>query len=142
MRVRSSIDRQICGGEEMKCLRLSAVRWNSSNTNAPSTPLSPTATFTCQTCKKEFKKADALRRHKHTHASHKPVLVCPRSDCQAYFSTTFNLQHHIRKVHLDLLKYKCSFPDCPRMFAMRVSETPKSTVSLREAARLGCLLLL
>ncbi|XP_075894727.1 P43 5S RNA-binding protein-like [Nelusetta ayraudi] len=79
--------------------------------------------FTCQTCKKEFKKADALRRHKHTHASHKPVLVCPRSDCQAYFSTTFNLQHHIRKVHLDLLKYKCSFPDCPRMFAMRESMT-------------------
>lgn len=97
----------------------------------PPTSTSPTDTFTCQTCKKEFKKADALRRHKHTHASHKPVLVCPRSDCQAYFSTTFNLQHHIRKVHLDLLKYKCSFPDCPRMFAMRVSENeaPKLMVS-------------
>lgn len=78
------------------------------------------ATFTCQVCKKEFKKVDSLRRHKRIHASHKPVLVCPRVDCQAYFSTTFNLQHHIRKVHLDLLKYKCSFPDCPRMFAMRV----------------------
>lgn len=81
------------------------------------------ATFACQTCKKEFKKADALRRHKRTHASHKPVLVCPRSECQAYFSTTFNLQHHIRKVHLDLLKYKCAFPDCPRTFAMRESMT-------------------
>ncbi|XP_074553017.1 P43 5S RNA-binding protein-like [Halichoeres trimaculatus] len=79
------------------------------------------AMFTCQACKKEFKKADALRRHKRIHASHKPVLVCPRDDCQAYFSTTFNLQHHIRKVHLNLLKYKCSFPDCPRMFAMRDS---------------------
>lgn len=79
------------------------------------------ATFTCQVCKKMFKKVDALRRHKRIHASHKPVLVCPREDCQAYFSTTFNLQHHIRKVHLDLLKYKCSYPDCPRMFAMRVS---------------------
>lgn len=72
-------------------------------------------------CKKVFKKADVLRKHKRIHASHKPVLVCPRDDCQAYFSTTFNLQHHIRKVHLKLLKYKCCFPDCPRMFAMRVS---------------------
>ncbi|TMS15195.1 P43 5S RNA-binding protein-like [Larimichthys crocea] len=81
------------------------------------------ATFTCQACKKVFKKADTLRRHKRIHASHKPVLVCPRDDCQAYFSTTFNLQHHIRKVHLELLKYKCSFPDCPRMFAMRESMT-------------------
>lgn len=78
------------------------------------------ATFSCQVCKKVFKKTDALRRHKRIHASHKPVLVCPRDNCQAYFSTTFNLQHHIRKVHLELLKYKCSFPDCPRMFAMRV----------------------
>ncbi|XP_068434067.1 P43 5S RNA-binding protein-like [Clinocottus analis] len=81
------------------------------------------ATFTCQACKKEFKKRDALRRHKRTHASHKPVLVCPRDNCQAYFSTTFNLQHHIRKVHLELLKYRCPFPDCLRAFAMRESMT-------------------
>uniref|UniRef100_A0AAQ4PDZ2 P43 5S RNA-binding protein n=1 Tax=Gasterosteus aculeatus aculeatus TaxID=481459 RepID=A0AAQ4PDZ2_GASAC len=85
------------------------------------------ATFTCQACKKVFKKAEALRRHKRIHASHKPVLVCPREDCHAYFSTTFNLQHHIRKVHLELLKYKCSFPDCPRMFAMRKRKRTKKT---------------
>uniref|UniRef100_A0A672F1P1 Si:dkey-208k4.2 n=1 Tax=Salarias fasciatus TaxID=181472 RepID=A0A672F1P1_SALFA len=78
-------------------------------------------TFECQVCKKPFKKRKALRRHKRIHAIHKPVLVCPREECQAYFSTTFNLQHHIRKVHLQLLKYKCSFPDCPRTFAMRES---------------------
>ncbi|KAM6904790.1 P43 5S RNA-binding protein-like [Xenentodon cancila] len=81
------------------------------------------ATHTCSVCKKEFKKVGALRRHKRIHASHKPVLACPRENCHAYFSTTFNLQHHIRKVHLQLLKYKCSFPDCPRMFAMRESMT-------------------
>ncbi|XP_043957199.1 P43 5S RNA-binding protein-like [Gambusia affinis] len=79
------------------------------------------ATFICSVCKKVFKKAGSLRRHKRSHASHKPVLVCPRENCQAYFSTTFNLEHHIRKVHLQLLKYKCSFPDCLRMFAMRES---------------------
>ncbi|XP_061568585.1 P43 5S RNA-binding protein-like [Cololabis saira] len=78
---------------------------------------------TCSVCKKTFQKVGALRRHKRVHASHKPVLACPREDCPAYFSTTFNLQHHIRKVHLELLKYKCSFPDCPRMFAMRESMT-------------------
>lgn len=78
-----------------------------------------------------FPKADQLRRHKRVHASQKPVLVCPREDCAAYFSTTFNLQHHIRKVHLNLLKYKCPFPDCPRMFAMRVSSgsIPRCTFS-------------
>ncbi|XP_012727492.2 P43 5S RNA-binding protein [Fundulus heteroclitus] len=79
------------------------------------------ATHTCSVCKKVFKKARALQRHKRTHASHKPVLLCPRDNCQAYFSTTFNMEHHIRKVHLKLLKYKCFFPDCPRMFAMRES---------------------
>ncbi|XP_019752846.1 P43 5S RNA-binding protein-like isoform X1 [Hippocampus comes] len=79
------------------------------------------STFTCQVCKKAFKKANTLRRHKRVHATHKPVLACPRENCEAYFSTTFNLQHHIRKLHLELFKYKCSFPDCPRTFAMRES---------------------
>lgn len=88
------------------------------------------ATFTCQTCKKVFRKVALLRRHKRIHASQKPVLVCPREDCQAYFSTTFNLQHHIRKVHLNLLKYKCPFPDCPRMFAMRVSTGDRRTLHI------------
>lgn len=77
--------------------------------------------FTCGVCEKVYDKAGALRRHKRIHASHKPVLLCPRANCQAYFTTTFNLEHHIRKVHLQLLKYKCFFPDCPRSFVMRVS---------------------
>ncbi|XP_049601142.1 P43 5S RNA-binding protein-like isoform X2 [Syngnathus scovelli] len=79
------------------------------------------STCICQVCKKEFKQTNSLRRHKRVHATHKPVLVCPRDNCNAFFTTTFNLQHHIRKVHLKLLKYKCSFPDCPRTFAMRES---------------------
>ena len=83
-------------------------------------------TYTCQACKKVFKRVDRLRQHKQVHALHKPVLVCPKMGCQAYFSTTFNLQHHIRKVHLKLLKHRCSFPDCQQMFAMRVSNTPKA----------------
>ncbi|KAG7279122.1 hypothetical protein CRUP_004065 [Coryphaenoides rupestris] len=78
-----------------------------------------TATYTCQACQKVFKWPDALRKHMRVHALHKPVLVCPKTGCQAYFSTTFNLQHHLRKVHLQVLKYGCPFADCPRTFAMR-----------------------
>ncbi len=80
-----------------------------------------TASFPCTVCKKAFRKRDALRRHKRTHALQKPVLLCPSQGCQAYFSTTFNLQHHIRKIHLQLLSHRCSFPGCSKSFAMRVS---------------------
>uniref|UniRef100_A0A8C8GZA6 C2H2-type domain-containing protein n=1 Tax=Oncorhynchus tshawytscha TaxID=74940 RepID=A0A8C8GZA6_ONCTS len=72
-------------------------------------------------CQKVFKHVDSLRRHKWTHTLQKPVLLCPSSGCKAYVSTTFNLQHHIHKAHLQLLKYHCYFPDCHRTFAMRES---------------------
>jgi len=90
-----------------------------------------TASFCCMVCQKAFRKRDALRRHKRTHALQKPVLVCPSQGCQAYFSTTFNLQHHIRKVHLQLLSHRCSFPGCSKTFAMRVS-TLRNVVGMVE----------
>ncbi|KAJ8414308.1 hypothetical protein AAFF_G00051780 [Aldrovandia affinis] len=81
----------------------------------------PGVTYTCKQCQKELKKRAALRRHMRTHALQKPVLLCPSDGCHAYFSTTFNLQHHIRKVHLRLFKYCCYYPDCARTFAMQES---------------------
>ncbi|XP_039596364.1 P43 5S RNA-binding protein [Polypterus senegalus] len=77
--------------------------------------------YRCQQCQKTFKKCATLRNHKRSHALQKPVLLCPIKDCKIYFTTTFNLQHHIRKEHLQLFKYSCYYPDCAKVFAMRES---------------------
>ncbi|XP_028842354.1 P43 5S RNA-binding protein-like isoform X2 [Denticeps clupeoides] len=96
------------------------------------------ASFSCAACKKTIGKRDALRRHKRTHALQKPVLLCPSQGCQAYFSTTFNLQHHIRKVHLQLLRHACSFPGCTRSFAMRESLARHLVHHDPEACKVKC----
>ncbi|XP_029429842.1 P43 5S RNA-binding protein-like isoform X2 [Rhinatrema bivittatum] len=75
----------------------------------------------CTHCEKTFQNRGGLRRHKRTHATKKPVLLCPWDECDAQHSTVFNLQHHIRKQHLHLLTHPCYFPGCTKAFAMRES---------------------
>ncbi|KAE8574921.1 hypothetical protein XENTR_v10003637 [Xenopus tropicalis] len=91
--------------------------WTALQTHLEKHPLE----LQCATCKKPFKKASALRRHKATHDKKPLKLPCPRQDCDKTFNTVFNLTHHVRKVHLCLQTHRCYHAGCNRSFAMRES---------------------
>nr|XP_033774896.1 P43 5S RNA-binding protein-like isoform X2 [Geotrypetes seraphini] len=75
----------------------------------------------CTLCEKTFQNRRSMCRHKRTHAKRTPALLCPWDGCEIHYSSVFNLQHHIRKVHLHLLTHPCYFPGCTKAFAMRES---------------------
>nr|AAI55938.1 Unknown (protein for MGC:181861) [Xenopus laevis] len=91
--------------------------WTALQTHMKKHPLE----LQCAACKKPFKKASALRRHKATHAKKPLQLPCPRQDCDKTFSSVFNLTHHVRKLHLCLQTHRCPHSGCTRSFAMRES---------------------
>ncbi|KAG2460535.1 P43 protein, partial [Polypterus senegalus] len=56
---------------------------------------------------------------------------CDHEGCGATFTREWRLlehrtahtgEHHIRKEHLQLFKYSCYYPDCAKVFAMRVKQ--------------------
>ncbi|XP_017116401.2 zinc finger protein weckle, partial [Drosophila elegans] len=67
------------------------------------------APFDCEVCKKCFKSANRLKRHKDTHDPHK--YICPECGMQLNSRTTLN-RH--RLVHTDQMQHKCDY--CGREF--------------------------
>jgi hypothetical protein len=70
-------------------------------------PISLSA-FTCNICRKEFKKLFNLKQHVRTHTNEKP-LQC--SQCDKRFNDRSSMNKHVRTVHSAVRPHRCSVCD-------------------------------
>ncbi|KAL6540719.1 hypothetical protein OROMI_024602 [Orobanche minor] len=85
----------------------------------------------CDKCgKKQLKKN--LKRHTRMHEEevYPNRIKCSVEECSLTFSTTSNLNQHIKAVHLELKPFTCSFPRCHMKFAFKhVRDNHEKTAS-------------
>jgi len=69
--------------------------------------------YICQTCKKEYKRPDALRNHMQTH-NQNTIYSCTESGCNAQFRQINALQCHLLKHNSK--RFVCDFEGCQKSF--------------------------